>query len=48
VQVADAGELTEEDQQAIYEENLRNIRVVDHWRLFLFHRDKIDDLKKPL
>ncbi len=41
-------ELTEEDKEAIYEENLRNIRVIDHWRLYFFNRDKIDDLKKPL
>ncbi len=48
VQVAAVGELTEEEKQAVYEENLRNIRVLDHWRLYLFNRDKIDDLKKPL
>lgn len=41
-------ELTEEDQQAIYEENLRNIRIIDHWKLFLFNRDKIDELKKSV
>jgi len=39
-------ELTGEDKQAIYEENLRNIRIIDHWKLFLFNRDKIDELKK--
>lgn len=41
-------ELTEAERQAIYEENLRNIRVLDHWRLYLFHKDQIDDLRKPL
>ncbi len=40
-------ELTEEEKQAIYEENLRNIRIIDHWKIFLFHREQIDDLKKP-
>jgi cell division protein FtsB len=43
-----ASELSEAERQAIYEENLRNIRVLDHWRLFLFHRDQIDDLRKPI
>ena len=41
-------ELTGEDKQAIYEENLRNIRIIDHWKLFLFNRDKIDELKKEV
>lgn len=39
-------ELTAEDKQAIFEENLRNIRVIDQWNLYLFHRDQIDNLKK--
>ena len=39
-------EVTEEERQAIYEENLRNIRIIDHWRIFLFHRNQIDELKK--
>jgi hypothetical protein len=30
---------------AIYEENLRNIRVIDHWALYLFHRDQVENLK---
>ncbi|HRH93575.1 MAG TPA: septum formation initiator family protein [Candidatus Peribacteria bacterium] len=47
-EVSTVAELTDEDREAIYEENLRNIRVIDHWSLFLFNRDKIDDLKKPL
>ena len=41
-------ELSEEEKQALYEENLRSIRVVDHWKLFLFHRDQIDDLKRNI
>ncbi len=39
-------DLTPEEKEALYEENLRNIRVIDQWRLFLFHRDQIGDLKK--
>ena len=38
-------ELTPEDREALFEENLRNIRVIDHWKLFLFYRDGIDDLR---
>jgi cell division protein FtsB len=41
-----ATELTPEEKEAIFETNLRSIRVVDHWRLFLFERSQIDDLKK--
>ncbi len=44
--IVNSTELTEEDKQAMYEENLRNIRIIDHWRLFLFHHDQIDDLKR--
>lgn len=40
-------ELTPEQKEAIYEENLRNIPVIDHWRLYLFHHDQIETLKKP-
>lgn len=39
------GDLTDEERQALFEENLRSIRVVDHWNLYLFNRDKIDDLR---
>ncbi len=39
-------DLTLEEKEAIYEENLRNIRVIDHWKLYLFQRGKIDELKK--
>lgn len=41
-------ELTPEDKAAIFEEHLRNIRVIDQWNLFLFHRDKVDDLRSGL
>lgn len=38
-------ELTEEEKQAVFEENLRNIPIRDHWRLFLLERDRLEDLK---
>ncbi len=38
-------ERTPEEIEALYEENLRSIRVIDHWNLFIFHRDKIEELK---
>lgn len=38
-------ERTPEEIEALYEENLRSIRVIDHWNLFIFHRDKIEVLK---
>ena len=41
-------ELSEEEKEAIFEENLRAIRVIDHWRLFLFNHDKINDLKRSI
>jgi cell division protein FtsB len=46
VAVSSVTELTEEEKLAIYEQNIRNIRILDHWRLYLFHREKIDDLKR--
>lgn len=41
-------ELTPEDRAAIFEENLRNIRIIDHWKLYLFHRRQIDELKRQI
>lgn len=41
--------LTPTDQQeAAYEELLRQMPAFEHWNLFLFHRDRIDDIKKGL
>lgn len=37
-----------EEQEAAYEELLRQMPVLEHWNLFLFHRDRIDDIKKGL
>ena len=39
-------ELTDDERAALYEERLRDIRIVDHWRIYLFHRDQIEELKK--
>jgi cell division protein FtsB len=41
-------ETTLEEKEAIYEENLRNIAVIDHWRIYLFHRDKLEALRAPV
>ncbi len=38
-------ELTPEERQALYEENLRNIRILDHWKLYLFNHDQIQALR---
>lgn len=35
-----------EQQQAAYEETLREMPVYQHWELFLFEREKIEDLKR--
>jgi len=43
-----ANEPTGEEKQAIYEENLRSIRVIDQWRIFLFNREQIEELKKRI
>lgn len=41
-----SSELTDEERLAIFEENLRNIRVIDQWNLYLFQRDRIDELRR--
>lgn len=38
--------LTDEEREAVYEEDLRAIRVIDHWRIYLFNREKIEELRK--
>lgn len=37
-----------EQQQAAYDEMLRETPVYQHWKLFLFEREKIDELKRGL
>ena len=43
----DSGEVTVR-KQAAYDELLRQMPVLDHWRMYLFHRDEIEALKKGL
>lgn len=38
----------EERQRALYEEFLRQTPVIDHWMLYLFHRAKLEHLRKGL
>lgn len=35
----------EERQRALYEEFLRQTPVIDHWMLYLFHREKLESLR---
>jgi hypothetical protein len=35
-------------QRAAYEELLRQMPVIEHWKLYLFHREKIDELQRSL
>lgn len=42
----DATTQVTDDQRAAFEEELRQIPVYLHWQLFLFQRDKIDELRK--
>jgi cell division protein FtsB len=37
-----------EEREAVYQEHLRDIPVYLHWRLFLFERGRIDQLKRGL
>lgn len=48
VPLSRATDLTPEEKQALYEENLRNIRIADQWKLYLFHRERIEDLRRAL
>lgn len=37
-----------EQQQATFDETLRQMPVYQHWELFMFEKDKIDELKRGL
>lgn len=37
-----------EQQEAAYLELLRQMPVIEHWRLYLFHRERIEELKMSL
>lgn len=42
-------ELTERQRvDAAYGELLRQMPVIDHWRMFLFHRERVEQLKSSL
>ncbi len=38
----------QERQEAAYQELLRQMPVLDQWKLYLFNREKVEDLKKGL
>jgi hypothetical protein len=40
--------MDKERREAEYQELLRQMPVLDHWRLFLFNREKIEELKRGL
>lgn len=44
--LAESALSTTEQQEAAYLELLRQMPVAEHWKLYLFHRDKIEALKK--
>ncbi|HBH20395.1 MAG TPA: hypothetical protein DEB30_02680 [Candidatus Peribacter riflensis] len=37
-----------EEREAAYLELLRQMPVFEHWKLFFFHRDRIEELKRAL
>ncbi|MBI1812434.1 hypothetical protein HY285_04720 [Candidatus Peregrinibacteria bacterium] len=37
-----------EQQQAAYDEILRQMPTIQHWNLYLFHRDKLEELRRGL
>ena len=45
---ADGTVTVSEQQLALYEDTLRSMPVYQHWQLFLFQRDKIEELKRDL
>jgi hypothetical protein len=42
------GSSNSEQQEAAYFELLRQMPIREHWKLYLFHRKKIDELKRAL
>ena len=44
----DAAIPPEEQALALFEEFLRQTPVIDHWKLYLFHHDRIEALRKGL
>ncbi|MDD5739917.1 MAG: hypothetical protein PHO20_04065, partial [Candidatus Peribacteraceae bacterium] len=37
-----------EEREAAYLELLRQMPVFEHWKLYFFHRDRIEELKRAL
>lgn len=37
-----------EQEQALFDQLLRQMPVIEHWDLYLFHREKIEELRKSL
>ncbi len=37
-----------EEKEAAFLELLRQMPVIEHWKLFFFHRDRIEELKRAL
>lgn len=37
-----------EEREAAYMELLRQMPVLEHWKLYFFHRDRIEELKRAL
>lgn len=40
--------LLKEEREAAFEELLRQMPIIEHWKLYLFHREKIEELKRGL
>ncbi len=38
----------EEEREAAYSELLRQMPIMEHWKLYFFHRDRIEELKRAL
>lgn len=48
LETASEEEIATEQQEAMYMELLRQMPVMEHWKLYLFHKEKIENLKYAL
>lgn len=46
--LSEDSEVELEQQEAAYFELMRQMPVLEHWKLYLFHKDKIEELKMNL
>ncbi|MDD5623872.1 MAG: septum formation initiator family protein [Candidatus Peribacteraceae bacterium] len=46
--VAEPNDSLSDQREAAYLELLRQMPVIEHWKLYFFYRDKIEELKKSL